>query len=89
MADRFESYSRGLHSPATKAVAITPDDATDLAEPTRAIYTGTGGTLVCILLDDSAEVTFANLPSGCILPCRIKRVKATGTTASMGLIGLV
>lgn len=87
MAD-FSQHKPTFEGPATKAVAITPDDSNDLADVTRAIYTGTGGTLVCVLQDDPATVTFTNLPSGCILPCRIRRVKATGTTAGMGLLGL-
>lgn len=88
MPDIFATHSNGLDSPATKAFAITPDDATDLALTTRAIYTGTGGTLVCTLADDSGDATFVSLPAGCILPVRAKRVKATGTTASMNMIGL-
>lgn len=88
MADLFATHSNGLDSPATKAFAITPDDNTDLAQTTRAIYTGTGGTLVCTLADDSGDATFVSLPAGSILPVRVKRVKATGTTSSMNLIGL-
>ncbi len=88
MTDIFSTHTSGLDSPATRAFAITPDDANDLAQITRAIYTGTGGTLVCTLQDDSSDVTFSSLPAGAILPVRIKRVKATGTTASMGLVGL-
>lgn len=88
MADLFASHAPGLDAPAQKAFAITPDDNADLALSTRALYTGKGGTLVCILLDDSAEVTFTSLPSGMILPVRVKRVKSTGTTAAMDLVGL-
>lgn len=88
MADNFSTHSAGLDSPASKAFAVTPDDNSDLALTTRAIYTGSGGTLVCILCDDSAEVTFTALPAGAVLPIRIRRIKATGTTASMGLVGL-
>lgn len=88
MADLYANHSPGLDAPAQKAFAITPDDGNDLALTTRAIYTGKGGTLVCILLEDSAEVTFASVPAGMILPIRVKRVKATGTTASMDLVGL-
>ena len=88
MADNFSTHSGGLDSPATKAFAITPDDNTDFAFTTRALYTGKGGTLVAILADDATEVTFSSLPAGLVLPCRIRRVKATGTTASMDLVGL-
>jgi hypothetical protein len=89
MADIYATHASGLDSPAVKAFAITPDDNTDLALTTRAVYTGKGGTLVCFLADDSAEVTFTNVPAGQIMPLRLRRVKATGTTASMDLVGLL
>lgn len=85
--DRFNSI-KSYEGPATKAFAITPSDTVDLTLLTRGIYTGIGGTLVCILAEDSAEVTLNSVPAGIILPLRVKRVKSTGTTASMGLIGL-
>jgi len=88
MPDLFATHSAGLDSPAGKAFTITPDDSNDLAISTRAVYTGTGGTLVVILQDDVASVTFTNVPPGQILPLRCRRVLATGTTASMNLIGL-
>lgn len=88
MADLYANHTPGLDAPAQKAFAITPDDNNDLALSTRAIYTGKGGTLVCILVEDSAEVTFNSVPAGIVLPVRVKRVKATGTTASMDLVGL-
>lgn len=86
MADMFSTHSSALDSPARAGFAITPDD-NDLAQTTRALYTGKGGTLVCILADDAAEVTFSSVPAGQILPLRIRRVKATGTTASMIWLG--
>lgn len=88
MPDLFATHSSSLDSPAQKAFAITPDDNNDLPITTRALYTGKGGTLVCILADDSAEVTFTALPAGQVLPIRVRRVRATGTTAAMDLLGL-
>ncbi len=88
MADMFATHSTALDSPAQKAFAITPDDNNDLALTTRALYTGKGGTLTCILADDGSEVLFSSVPAGQILPLRVRRVKATGTTASMDLVGL-
>ena len=80
----MSSYS----DPASRASSITPSDTTDLTSATRGIYTGTGGTIVCILEGDTASVTFANVPAGVVLPIRVKRVLSTGTTSTMGLIGL-
>jgi len=87
MADQFESFARGVEAPAYNAFAITASNSTDLSFVTRGIYTGTGGTLVCILAGDSASVTFGDIPAGIILPLRVKRVLAAGTTAT-GLVGL-
>jgi len=73
--------------PATSAVAITPNDSTNLTVAARAIYVGTGGTLVLKGWDD-VSVTFTNIPNGTILPVAAKRVMATGTTAT-DLVALV
>lgn len=88
MADKFSKHASGLESPAVSAFAITPDDNVDLAINTRAIYVGVGGDLVVILGDDSTAVTFKSVPSGMILPIRVRRVVATNTAAS-SLVGLV
>lgn len=65
---------------ARAAAAITPHDSTNFS-PCRAIYVGTGGTVVAVFENDAA-ITFINVPSGAILPVRLKRVNNTSTTAS-------
>jgi hypothetical protein len=87
MTDRFETTVASLNGPAVHAFAVTPDDAARLPETTRALYVGTSGA-VTAELQSGALATFAALASGSILPARIVRVLATGTTAS-GLVGLV
>jgi len=76
----------------TSAVAITPNDSTDLpGGACEAIYCGTGGSVI-LQMDNSstgvarADVTFANLPAGTVLPVRANRVKTGGTAT--GLIAL-
>lgn len=86
MTDRFSHYNASLESPAGTAFAITPLDGADLTEITRAIYIGQGGDLHVVMLSD-AEVVFSNLPAGMLLPCRVRRVLATGSTAG-DLVGL-
>ena len=66
------------------AVAITPDDVVDLEYVTRVIWVGTAGNLSCVM-NDGKEILFLNLQVGWH-PIRIKRVNATGTTAS-GIVG--
>lgn len=89
MSDSFSSHNTSLNSPARSAFAITPSDSIDLPETTRAIYTGVGGTMVCILAGDTTAVTFDSLPAGVVIPLRIRRILSTGTTSSMQLIGLL
>jgi hypothetical protein len=74
-------------SPASKAFAIAPNDSTDLAFETRGIYVGGAGDISVILTQDSAAVTFAAVPAGSLLPLSVKRVRATGTTAT-NLVGV-
>lgn len=86
--DPFDTQQPGLSSPASNAFAITPSDSTDLAVAARALYVGTGGTVVVRLrATGTTAVTFKNVPSGSVLPVRAVRVLATGTTAA-DLVGL-
>lgn len=87
MPDRHASTATSLTSPAVDGFAITPGDATDLPETTRGLYVGTGGTVVARLAS-GVTLTFANVPSGSIVPVRVDRVLSTGTTAS-AMLGLV
>ncbi len=82
MAYRIVNDRPGPESPARAAAAVTPNDDTDLAGGCRGLYVGTGGDLALILAEDSAAVTFKNAISGTVLPLCVKRVKATGTTAT-------
>lgn len=79
MADRFKDRSSGLESPGYGATETTPNDSTDLPVTSRAIYVGTAGDLR-VTTAGGDVVTFANLQAG-ILPMRVKRIHATGTTA--------
>jgi hypothetical protein len=84
----IDEVAYGPATPARSAVAITPDDNTDLARgATRGLYIGGGGDVTVIMADDSAAVTLAGLVAGVVHPLRVKRVKATGTTAT-GIVGL-
>lgn len=73
---------------ATSAVAITPHDTNDLTDITRGLFVGTGGNVSLILADDSTAVLFKNVPAGSVLPLRVKRVRATNTTAA-DMLGLL
>ena len=61
-------------------VDITPSDSTDLANY-GTVFVGTGGNLKVDLVG-SGTVTYVNLADGTHHPMRVKRVYATGTTAT-------
>lgn len=86
MTDFFKNHSRGLSSPAESAQAITPDDAADLATTPRALYVGQAGDLAVTMLGGETVVLGA-VPAGALLPLRVTRVRATGTTAGR-ILGL-
>jgi hypothetical protein len=47
---------------------------------TRALYVGVGGNVRVTDINDN--VTYANVPSGSILPVQVSKVFATSTTAT-------
>lgn len=70
------------------AFVITPNDSTDLSQPIRGLYVGATGNVVVIFEGDTANVTLTGVAGGIVHPFAIKRVLATGTTAT-GLVGVL
>lgn len=66
------------------AKAVTPNDSTDLTIVGQ-LYIGTAGDVSVILEGDVSAVTFSSHPVG-YLPCRVRRVRSTGTTAGNILV---
>lgn len=87
MTDDFASYQPGLTSPAERAFAVTAADDTDLARIPRAIYVGGAGSLSGVMLSGET-VSFTLLQAGMIYPLRLRRIHATGTTAT-GIVALL
>ena len=79
--DSFSRFQTHDVSPITNAADVTPHNTNELSYVTRALYVGTGGN-VAVTLQDSGSVTFVAVPSGTVLPVRVKIVKATGTDAT-------
>lgn len=80
-ADSFNNQNSLINSPATNSAAVTPHDTNTLSPIPRALYVGTGGTVVAKLQADSATVSYVNVASGTVLPIRAILVH-TDTTAS-------
>jgi hypothetical protein len=84
--DTFKKHTRSLTSPPEHGQAVVPSDGADLGHVTRALFVGSGGDLA-VRLQDGTALTFANVPAGALIPIRVARVLATGTTASQ-ILGL-
>jgi hypothetical protein len=82
--NNFESRDAALPS-YTRALAVTPNNTTDLAETTRAIIvdhaTLQHAMVNVILSGDTAAVTIP-IRVGVVTPLRVTRVRVTGTDAS-------
>ncbi len=79
MSDPYKNLGLSLSSPAVSAHEITPNDATDLPSTSRAIWVGVAGDLA-VRMANGEEVTLTGAIG--VLPIRVERVLATGTTAS-------
>lgn len=77
---RHTNKAQFLSSPITGAVAVTPNDSTDLAELTLALYIGVAGTLKVTMMDGTV-CTYGAIAAG-RHHLRVKRVWATGTSAT-------
>jgi hypothetical protein len=82
MSDAFQSLASGLDSPGLNAAEITPDDGANLTNFSRALWIGDGGN-VRVTMIGGQTVTFSNVAQGTLLPIRVSRVWATGTTATL------
>ena len=74
--------------PASFGFAITPSDTVDLPYAVKAIYIGTTGNVVAIFQDSESQVTLKSLQGGSLYPFQLKRILATGTSAT-DIIGLI
>jgi hypothetical protein len=67
--------------------ALTPSDTVDLPRGlTQALWVGSGGDVAAVSADNRVTV-FAAVPAGSWLPIAVRRVNASGSSAS-GLVAL-
>ena len=68
---------------AVRAYEVTPDDDADLVF-NKGLWVGTGGTVAVQMWEapDGETVGLGSVPTGTLLPLRVKKVLATGTTAT-------
>lgn len=66
-----------------QAAAVTPSDTADLPSIAVSLWVGGAGALSVILEGDTSPVLISGIVAGTLLPLRVKRVRATGTTATL------
>lgn len=65
------------------AAAVTPSDAADLPrKPTQGLLVTVTGNL-SVVMEAGGQIDFTGLAANVILPLRVSRVRATGTTATV------
>lgn len=82
----FQSRTPALSGPATDALPVTPADGSDLPMVAIALYVEIGGTVVVDTV--AGETRTISVADFSILPLGVRRVRATGTTAT-GIHALV
>ncbi len=89
MSDKFDKHSPGLTSPAGNGQPVAPSDSAMLPTHSRALFVGTSGHLAVELVGNAeGEVlVLQNVQAGMIYPLRVRKVRATGTTAG-GILSL-
>jgi hypothetical protein len=84
--DHFTGRAKSLIGPATALSAVVPSDDTDLPDgTTRAIHVGGAGTIA--VMDMNGNVATLNSLDSQYHPVRVRRVLATGTTAT-GIVAM-
>jgi hypothetical protein len=84
--DTFSGLPSNLTAPARDGASVTPSDSTNLTVVPRALYVGATGNVSAVLVGGQT-ISFQGVQSGTLLPVRVTRVNATGTTAT-GIVAL-
>ena len=83
--DTFASADDTLISPATDIEEVTPSDLADLAQLTKGLNVATPGSVR--VTTETGTISTVFIMAGTVFPLRVRRVWATGTTAT-GIRGL-
>ncbi|MCC6007888.1 MAG: hypothetical protein JJU40_09430 [Rhodobacteraceae bacterium] len=86
MLDPLVNRSLSPVGPATDVIPVTPDDATDLPELALSLFIETGGSLQ--IVTRRGETRSLQIDDQTLLPVAVRRVLATGTSAT-GIHALV
>ena len=77
------AFPYGPEGPFLDAAEVTPDDAADLPQPGY-LWANTAGAVSVVTVRGTTLTV--QLPAGGVLPVMVRRVRATGTTATVLLM---
>lgn len=80
MSDIFSSRTASASGPGRDYAPVTPSDVTDLPTPAISLYIETGGAVSFV--SATGQTRTVQAPDFGWLLCGVRRVRATGTTAS-------
>lgn len=80
MSNPFQDRLSGLSDPARDIVPVTPSDSADLLDVALALYVEGGGTVS--IVTEKGNTRTVMVADFSILPVGVRRVRATGTTAT-------
>ncbi|MBB5045932.1 hypothetical protein HNR60_000667 [Rhodopseudomonas rhenobacensis] len=89
MVSKLSEFSTNTSSFGAKGLAIAKSDSADIAGgPVKAITVTAAGSLSFIPPGnaDNDPISYADVPVGFIPPYQVRRVKSTGTTATVRTI---
>lgn len=86
MSDPFGNHAPSLESPPTLLMDVSPDDATDLSVPSRALNAQSSGQVRITTTGGTTATLY--IAAGIGFPVRATRVWATGTTAT-GIVAMI
>jgi hypothetical protein len=81
MADAYSNI-RDLTAPGRSAVAVVTSDVADLTDIPKVLFIGTAGNISVDPVDGPGTAVIFKVPQGVFDAVRVKRVRATGTTAA-------
>jgi hypothetical protein len=88
--DPYANFGVNPENFGVNSAAVTPSDTVDFTTYPKGIVVTAAGNLVVLPLkaaDDGAHlITFTGVSAGFVVPFRVRRVMATGTTASVATI---
>ena len=79
--ERTDMDRRDPTVPSGSFAAVTPDNSNDILV-SRSLFVGGAGNLRVTGERDTGTTDFVGVLAGTVLPIRVRRVHATGTTAS-------